>query len=282
MHFNAMGQIMDNNIVEYKNNVFYHFTNDENDKLIIFLHGGVINPYFKQEYKNIKLSYLLEGSDIFIEKSLKNNFDILIPITNDSLNWLINPQQCFDTFKKFITTNDKKYSEIYISGFSDGGTGSFKIFYLNPTYFNGVIVFNGYPQHRHFSSKVDYSLTTNKKVLFFGTTEDKVIPYEFLLTEYCKQKVSNSDTYFYLTEGNHSFTTYGEKEISIVYDIINTKKDNTQNTAIHGFIRNDSVLNFYKFRRMIVNQYGHGKEFFKINKQQKKIYKNKQIKSFSN
>ena len=45
---NSFAQKTDTNIVEFENNVFYHISNKNNHKLIIYLHGGVINPYFKE------------------------------------------------------------------------------------------------------------------------------------------------------------------------------------------------------------------------------------------
>ena len=70
---------------------------------------------------------------------IKSGFDIFIPIKNDSLNWIDNYEYCFEKFKLFVDSCKKVYSEIYISGFSDGGTGSYRIFYNHPDYFKGLI-----------------------------------------------------------------------------------------------------------------------------------------------
>src|SRR5690606_15434799 len=141
------------------------------------------------------------------------NFDLIIPITNDSLNWLNHPQESFIILKEYIKSLGKKYDEIYISGFSDGGTGSYKIFYKNPEHFDGLIIFNGYPQHSNHFKNVNYTSIENKKVIFMSTLKDKIIPYEFLLSEYCAQKKENADTYFYLAKGGHSFRNYGEQDL---------------------------------------------------------------------
>src|SRR5690606_23644255 len=101
------------------------------------------------------------------------------------------------------------------------GTGSFKIFYNNPEYFNGLVVFNGYPQHANFYKNADYSSVNHQKVVFFGTFKDKRIPYEFMLTEYCKQKSENADTYFYLANGNHSFNSYKKQDLNELFGILN-------------------------------------------------------------
>ena len=271
----SFSQNTDTNIVEFENSLFFHITNKDNDKLIVYLHGGLSNPYFKENQNEVELNELLENNNEFINYTTANNFDVLLPVTNDDLNWITDPERCFITFKKFLDQNDKKYSKTFISGFSDGGTGSYKIFYSSPEYFSGLIVFNGYPYHRNFAVDVDYTTVQDKKIMFFGTKKDKVIHYEFMLTEYCKQKTTNPDTYIYLTEGGHSFEHYGKKEFAILFDILSAENDNTKMTPIHGYIRKDSLITFYEFRKEIVRKYGFGAEYYKINKEQKARYKGK-------
>lgn len=258
----------------WRNIHFYNVSNVSNDKLIIFLHGGIKNPYFKQSYDQISIGYLIEGNNSFLAQAANNNFDLLIPIVNDSLNWLNQPEKAFTILKNYIELMPKHYKEIYISGFSDGGTGSFKIFYTNPDYFNGLIVFNGYPQHLNFNRKIDYSLITNKKIVFFSTFRDKNIPYEFLLTEYCKQKKENAETYFYLAKGKHSFKSYDKEDLDELFLILNNKVKNTRTEPIQGFVKNDKPIAIYQFRKSIVRKYNYGKEIYEENVLQNKKYKN--------
>jgi len=254
--------------VTYRNNNYFNISDSSNKKLLIYLHGGITNPYFKKS-EDISLEYLLEGNVEFINKVTENRFDIIAPITNDSLNWLDNTEFCFKEFQNYINSLNKNYEEIWISGFSDGGTGSFKIFYNNPQYFNGLIVFNGYPYHKNFAKRVDYSEVTNKKVVFFSTKKDKQIPYEFLLAEYSKQKKFNPNTFFYLTDGEHSFNTYKAKDFELLFRIL-LEVNNTETKSLHGLIISDELIEFYNFRKSIVRKYGFGKEYYIENKKQKK------------
>lgn len=270
---NVIAQSIDTTLVEHDNNFYYHITGKNSEKLIIFLHGGVSDPYFSSDNKTVELSYLLENNDAFLSETIRNNYDLLIPVTNDSLNWLTNPQYCFRSIRNYIGSTNMNYTKKFISGFSDGGTGSYKIFYLNSGYFAGLIVYNGYPLHNNFYLNVDYSKVEDKKVLFLGTVNDKIIPYEFVLTEYCKQKKDNPNTYLYLTEGKHDFNSYGEKELSIVYDILDTENDNVRKTPIHAYMRRDSVIDFYEYRKAIIKKYRYGNEYYEENKKQKILYK---------
>lgn len=260
---------------DFQSNKIFKFINTENDKLIVFLHGGVQNPYFKDPTQSITLDYLLEENQSFIDVSKANNFDLIVPIVNDKFNWLDKPDASFQIIKEYINSLPKSYKEIYISGFSDGGTGSFKIFYSNPEYFNGLIVFNGYPQHSNFYKKVDYSKISDKKVLFFGTIEDETIPYEFLLTEYSKQKKYNPNTYLYVKEGNHSFFNYNENDLKELFDILKGDIKNTKTEVVHGYVKNDEVIEVYPYRKKILRMYNFEPEIFKENKQQLKQFKKK-------
>tara|TARA_B110000261_G_scaffold153630_1_gene184424 strand:- start:784 stop:1644 length:861 start_codon:yes stop_codon:yes gene_type:complete len=270
---NGFAQTIDTNVVDFEGNRFFHLSHDSNRKLLIFLHGGVSNPYFKQAKEKIELRFLVENNKDLVTHALIDGYDLLVPVSNSNLDWISNPEFCFKAFDKYLSQSPKKYKEIVLSGFSDGGTGSFKIFYQHPGYFSGLIVFNGYPYYKNFADSVDYSAVTNKKVLFIGTKFDKTTPYEFMLTEYCKQKAFNPDTYIYVTNGGHEFHDYDGAEIKIIFSMLDTKPDNTETIVVHGYIRNDSLVKFYEFRKEIVRKYGFGDGFYKVNKVQKDLLK---------
>ena len=273
LFINGYSQKIDTNKFVYSNSLFFKISKEGNKKLIIYLHGGVRNPYFKQNNDDIKLSYVIENNYSFIQSAMENGYDLLIPVKNDSLNWITDPNKCWNVFKKYLNTTNTKYSKLYIGGESDGGTGSYKIFYDNNDSFSGLIVFNGYPQYNSFYTTVDYSKVTNKKVLFLSTKSDNRIPYEFLLTEYCKQKKYNADTYLYVPEGEHTFSAYQKTDFDLIFDILKTDKDNTLKIPVHGFVRHDTLIEFYPYRKKIIRKFYWGKEFYEINKQQKKLIK---------
>jgi hypothetical protein len=270
----SYAQDVDTSIVNYNGNKFYHLKVDTNTNILIFLHGGVNNPKFQDTSQVQKLNFLLEDNNLMISSALANGFNLLIPITNDSLNWLTNHNYCFKSISSYIDTF-RKYSKKYISGFSDGGTGSYKIFYDNIQYFDGLAVFNGYPQHQNFYLNVNYKNTIDKKILFFSTLQDNVIPYEFLLTEYSKQKVYNTNTFLYIKTGAHTFADYDQKAINTCFNILTSKIKNSNNEAVHGFLESDKLIELYVFRKMIVKRYNYGIDFYEENRKQRKKYNKK-------
>ncbi|QNR25173.1 hypothetical protein [Croceimicrobium hydrocarbonivorans] len=252
------------------NNSFFEISNDSNSKLLVFLHGGLNNPYFRRSADSIDFDYLIEANTEFVNQSVINGFDLIVAISKDSLNWLQNPKTSLKILKEILNQSGKENREIYIAGFSDGGTGSFKMFYSDPDYFAGLIVFNGYPQHKNFNKTVNYQSIENKKILFFSTYKDKVIPYEFLIDAYCAQKKSNSNTFIYLASGDHSFSSYDRDDLKEVFEILLDQNSNTEKIPIQGFIKNDKVITLYPFRKKILRQFGFGKELYEANRKQEK------------
>lgn len=258
----SFAQQVENKVIEQGENKFYFLKQEGSNKLLIFLHGGVTNPKVLDTTIPPSIDFLLEGNKLFITEAQKNGFDVFIPIANDSLNWLSNHAYCFNFLKGF----SKEYNSTYISGFSDGGTGSYKIFYDYSSYFNGLAVFNGYPQHKNFNLKVDYSAAHNKPIAYFSTFKDQVIPYEFLLTEYCKQKEFNANTFLLVRAGGHSFGAYKAEDLRTCFDILQSKITNTKKEALHGYVKQDSLVEFYPFRKKVVKKFGYGEEYYQLNK----------------
>lgn len=188
------------------------------------------------------------------------------------MNWLSNHQYCHEMIFAFLDSVNL-YDKSFLSGFSDGGTGSYKMFYDNSDDYDGLLVFNGYPQHENFYQTVNYSNITDKRIFFLSTFSDKTIPYEFLLTEYCRQKTANSNTYLYVKEGAHSFKEYGIKEFELCFEVMVTKTGCTQNEPIHAFIKDDQVVEFYPFRKKVTKKYGYGEEFYLQNLEQRQQLK---------
>ena len=150
----SLSQVIDTTTVNYRGTQFYYIKCDTNTSVLTFLHGGVSNPIFNDTSKTLELKLLLEGNTSFVSSALKNGFDLVIPVTNDSMNWLTNHQYCHAILNSFIDSV-KTYRTNYISGFSDGGSGSYKIFYDYSDCFDGLVVFNGYPQRKNFLKSVN-------------------------------------------------------------------------------------------------------------------------------
>ena len=272
LHVGAQSEV--NTILDNVNgNYFYKVSDSSTKKLIVFLHGGVKNPEFSNPNKTVSLNYIIEGNSSFLTGAIENNFDLLLPITNKGFNWLDEPEGAFAILKNYFESGSKEYDEIYIGGFSDGGTGSYKMFYNEPEYFDGLLVFNGYPQHKNHYKKVDYLTVTDKKIIFVATFKDKTIPYEFLLTEYTKQKVENPNTYIYIVEGTHSFKSYHSNDFNQLFSILNNNINNELTEPTQGFIRNDTLISVYPFRKKIVKKFNFGRDVYEENVKQLEDHK---------
>lgn len=275
LSLSIIGQEVDASVVRFHGNYFHHIKGENNSKVLIFLHGGVTNSQFSDPSKIHETDFLLEGNELLIPTALDQKFDLLIPIKNDKLNWLTNHQYCFRVLADYLDSLNQ-YSTRYISGFSDGGTGSYKMFYDNTEYYDGLVVFNGFPQNKNFNKGVEYEKVKDKEVAFFSTFNDKIIPYEFLLMEYRKQKKSNANTYLYIKEGGHTYSAYDQNDLNLMFAIITSKTRNTKTETepIHAFVKEDSMVEFYTFRKKINKKYGYA-QVFETNKTQEKLHGNK-------
>lgn len=267
--------ILGQDLININGNKYYILNSDkidESENVVFFLHGGLKNPIFKSS-EFISLDYLIENNYNFLEFVKGLNAVVVLPIVNDSLNWLHRSAYCHYAFLHINQTLGNK--KVTISGFSDGGTGAYRIFYSFPQYYEGLVVFNGYPQLQSFNRKIDYSAIDNKKIFFLSSYRDKVIPYEFLLTEYVNQKKHNSETFFKVVKGAHSFRIYGLDDLKLIEYVFKKDKDEYLNSdIIHGLIINNKLKEFYKFRRRITRRFAFGLEYFNENKRQRKKIKN--------
>lgn len=252
---------------------YFTSTDTAHKSLFIFLHGGVNNPVFKSKSSSVDALYLIDNNEAFMNQVKQFHLDLVMPVTDDSMNWVENPEKVFSELMSFIASSGKLYTSIYIGGFSDGGTGSYKLFYLHPNVFKGLLVLNGFPQHKNFNKSIDYTAVTNKHVVFAGTFKDKRIPYEFLMTEYCAQKKSNPNTYLYLTKGKHSMHHLSNETIQELLDLLTGKSNNVTTEVVHGYVKEDKLLCFYKYRKSIVRKYNWGADIYMENRRQRKRFR---------
>ena len=246
-----------------KMSLTYHYlpAKKQSDKLLIYLHGSVSQYKDLKAPRSVSLDELTEGNSSFVSTVQEKGYDVVMPIAFNEFNWLdSNGYVYIDALLDELTSN---YSKVIISGFSDGGTGAYRMFYDHPERFDGLIVYNGYPQHEYFSEKVDYSSVTSKPVIFSSTKEDKTIPYEFLLVEYRRQRMVNTNCHFSLLDGGHDFSAYSKHDI--LKDLVLLEQplgkaphsdSLTVYAAFDGIISNDRLLEVFPFRKSVGKQFG--------------------------
>lgn len=247
------------------NTTLYHHVcaaEKSNKSLILFLHGSVSAYQGQTESRPAELNALLENNSVFLPTFNKEGFDVVLPIAYNEFNWLDSSGDQY--LKALIELYKNKYQQLYLAGFSDGGTGAYKYFNKHPEAFSGVILFNSYPQHKNFYKQVDYQKIQGKKMFFIAQDRDKVTPYEFPLVAYRRHKIMNDQTYFLLEKGQHEFLKYDpmvfNKIIRLLKEVpkkISTASDSiTIYPPIDGYIKNDTLLETYTFRKSIGKSYG--------------------------
>ena len=258
----AFSQDVDSIFIE-KTKLYFHIARAKaNQSLVIHLHGAVSQFKNLEKNKISNLDSLLENNSDFIHEFTKAGFDVLVPQAFNEFNWLEEKGKIY--VEKLIEKYGQRYNSIFISGFSDGGTGAYRIFYQNPEKFTGVIMFNAYPQLQYFNKTIDYKKITNKKVIYFTQKNDHLIPYEFPLLEYRRQKIVNSETYFYIKDGKHEFYKYTKNDfLACIKNLQNPilPKENKEGffwiyPPIDGLIIDDKIVELYTFQKAVAKKFG--------------------------
>lgn len=247
---------------------YYKIDGSSKSKALIFLHGSV-RYYLNVEAEQTQVSELLEGNSDFLNSF--SEYSIYIPVVAKSFNWLTTAtvSSLFQNIPKL-----SGFDTLIVAGFSDGGTGAYKMFYTAQDSFDGLVVFNGYPQSDWFNKKVNYSLNTDKPVIFVSQHKDKVLRYEFLMTEYRIQKTFNAKTYLYLSKGKHEYAQYTTQDFSKIKScLIDDIKPNfdQMDLPIDGFVRQNRVIEMYYFRKRIGKRYSIANEYLSANTNRRDI-----------
>lgn len=142
--------------------------------MLIFLHGAVrYNQFADYQTKSI-----LGGWNRFYTEFADQNEVILVfPSGSKQFNWMIPDDGFFliptieKQIKQSIHIDDDK---IFISGHSNGATGSFSYLVKQPTLFAGFYGFNTYP--KVFTGGTFIENTRNRSFINFSTDQDYYYP----------------------------------------------------------------------------------------------------------
>lgn len=231
-------------------------------KLMIFLHGSVKAYRDREPYGIVPVSELLEGNNDLIPACLEQGYDLLIPLAYKEWNWLEPGGQVY--LDSLMQRYGGQYESVVLAGFSDGGTGAYRYFYSNLQRYAGLWVMNGYPQWQNFYRKVSYQANRIKPVVWYAQDEDKVVPHEFLLTEYRRQRIVNANTIFRLLPGKHELIRYRKQELIDALELLQhpvanevVAKDSIWiYPPADGYMKGDNMLAAYHFRASAVKKYG--------------------------
>lgn len=248
--------------------LYYHYYQSDRpaSKLIVFLHGAVAAYQGQTESTPKDIAQLLESNNDFITTLNESGYDVLLPIAYNDYNWLSASGELY--LDSLLGQYRNAYSTLILAGFSDGATGAYKYFYTHPDAVNGLWLFNGYPQHQNFNRKVNPSTYTGYNILYVAQENDKVIPYEFLLTEYKRQKITNAATYFMLLQGKHEFSTYTKSDFEKCLSLLEYEADDHKMTSdstwiyppADGYLVNNKLLEIYSIRSSVARNFGMDKQ----------------------
>jgi hypothetical protein len=254
--------------------LYYHyFQTDSTAKgLVFFLHGSAAAFKGKDNSEPVALEVLLEGNKDLVPSLQKKGYDVVVPICHNEYNWLEPMGKVFMDTLTHLFKNE--YPTIFLAGFSDGGTGAYRYFYSNTNAYHGLIVFNGYPQLGNFNKSVDYKNCRSKGVCFVSQKSDKIVPYEFLLVEYRRQKMWNDRTHFLLEEGRHEFVQYRQTDFEKCFALLEAENRRLSEAAdstwiyppADGFCKGDTLVEPCGFRTKIGKGYGMAKSEYKTPK----------------
>lgn len=196
--------------------------------LLFFLHGAVRNNALV-DYQ--LADWNLGGWNRFYTKYAEKNDVILVfPRGNRQYNWMTSDDGFFmipeilKLTKKGINVDDNK---VFISGHSNGATGSFSYLMKQPTHFAGFYGFNTYP--KVFTGGTFVENIKNRSFINFSTDEDYYYPPN-ANEDFTKLMNSiNADYKEYRYNGfPHWFPQFDESEpaYKILFDDLRNRKRN--------------------------------------------------------
>lgn len=184
--------------------------------LIVYLHGGVSTKDFYDEV----IKYAEEN--YFTEFAEKNNYLIVFPMGNAETAWwnltgITNINTIIKTIKTGYNVDDNR---VYVSGFSDGGSGSFHLALNSPDNFAAFYPLNGMISVGSAVTNLPVFISNlqNNYVYAINTDKDGLYPAKKMrqLMDLCLTADANVFYKEYWGIG-HSFD-YADVELPIIFE----------------------------------------------------------------
>lgn len=160
-----------------KSSYFVHLPKNYNPQkkypMLIFLHGAV----FYTKFDNFTTDDNLKGWNRFYSKYADQHDAILVfPLADKKYNWITENgfymvPEIISQIKSTINVDDNK---VFLTGHSNGATGSFSYLVKQPTYFAGFYGFNTQPIVRTGGTFIQNAL--NRSYINFSTDLDYYFP----------------------------------------------------------------------------------------------------------
>ncbi len=153
-----------------------HYNHTVRTPLLIDLHGGVSRKDLIEDYEE----YIKDSP--FTKMAEENGYIVLFPLAQYGATWwdsvgISNVLQQIRKTKQYFNIDD---SRVFMTGFSDGGSGSFLFAMCHPSDFAGFLSLNGHPGVGSEVGKIQTYFVNlfNRPVYVVNTDEDKLYPAE--------------------------------------------------------------------------------------------------------
>ena len=195
--------------------------------LLVFLHGAISSPELKahpEEY--VQKSPLL---------SLANAAGcyVLFPFGQQGATWFdhVGQQMVMDEIAQVKKQYAIDPNKVFLSGFSDGGSGVYYFSMTQPEPFAGFIAMNGSLKVASMlGEEALFPCNMNQKPLYIlNTTEDILYPLDQIIPAVDFLKRDNPHIVFRTPKGNHFLSYLPEEQTSLVTFI----KENTRKPLTH-------------------------------------------------
>lgn len=192
--------------------------------LVVSLHGLVGVDYFRPEpLEDAKNNWCLE-------EARKRNWLLLIPYSNNDCMWW--DESGMENLRRQILSIKSKYNiadnQIYVTGFSDGASGSFHLAMKMPDIFAGFYPLNGMLNVGSFVSNTPIAIKNlqNRFTYVINTDKDRLYPASET-RKLIELAIENNANIFYKEYFGigHDFA-YAEKEIPHIFQsMANTRRN---------------------------------------------------------
>ncbi|MDT0294486.1 hypothetical protein ACFQ3R_11980 [Mesonia ostreae] len=211
-------------------------------KLLFFLNGAVRHQQIPA-YPNTSLE---EGWQRFYKQyAEENNVIMVYPNSNKKFNWMLGDQgfgmvtDILKTIKQFINIDD---DAVFVTGHSNGATGSFNLLVKNPSAFAGFYGMNTEPKVytggtflKNMNERWFYNISTDEDYYFPPKANDTLV-------KLAKKLGLNYDDHRY-NGFPHWFPQFPESEESIKNSFKDLKSQKRNSFSNHLYWETDDVKN---------------------------------------
>lgn len=178
----------------------------EKRPLIVYLHGAVSSPVMRIEPLGAaKRSVMSKLAD-------EGNYYVLYPYGKQGCTWFdqVGCDMIFGEMDKVLSSYPIAQEKIFLSGFSDGASGTYYIASTRPEQFAGFIALNGaLPVAANLGESPLYLDNFNHKPLYVVNTQsDMLYPAHMMGTLVEKMRQHHPDFIFRTPEGNHELSYF--------------------------------------------------------------------------